>query len=720
MQASSRKHLALACAILAIPVASVQAEILGQSNAMVAGTEGYPVYRIPGFTVANDGSLLLFAEGRPNGGDPGGAGDIDMVYKRSTDGGQTWSPLSVLHQTNNFDYSDPRVVVDRNSGDIHLQYVQWPTNNGQAGVPVGLGSNSAVIYYQSSQDDGQTWSGPANINSQVKSPTWASLNTGPGLGIQLQWQDSAPSRNGRLLVPAHYRPTAYRGVSLYSDNNGATWTRGSGSTPNFVDESEVIELTNGDLLWDGRQGSGSVRNRSISHDGGNTWGEAHVGDITITAVDCGLARYSAERSGDDRDRILFSAPLGSNIGTGNSRDNIGVWTSYDEGKTFINPIQIESGSAAYSVIDRLPDDTIGLIYEVNHQTIRYVNFDLAELEKASHPSAMSHYDGFGNAIAPLRGGVGWSGAWDDGGATVVDGALEFDGYYTAGDERHVELRDADMSRSLGSGAFDLDANQAFYASIFIQHSSADGANAGSEFLDVLLQDGAGATQAAFGVGSNEGFFINELGGTISSPTGSAARDETYFVLVKIAAQDGSSGANADQISLAWYDDPAEVPADEAQVTWQLVGTTTENSSANIEQIKIAAGANADWLIDGLRFGTAYNAVVVDTGVALDDVLGDLNGDRQISLEDWILFRGHMRQNTGALTDEQRRREGDFDVSGLIDLGDYSTFVDLYDAAHGPSAFAAMLAVPEPSGGALIATCGIFELLRRRFLAVSKH
>lgn len=699
------RHLLLACATLAL-AGSGWAAVLGQSDALVAGN-GYHVYRIPGFAVAQDGSLLLFAEGRPSQSDPGGPGDIDLVYTRSTDGGRNWSSVSALHDLNGFDYSDPRVVVDRTSGDVHLQYVQWPTNTGQAGVPVGLGSNSSVVYHQRSTDNGQSWSGPANINGQVKDPSWASLNTGPGRGIQLQWQDGAPDRNGRLLVPAHHRPPSYRGVALHSDDGGATWTYGSGSTPGFADESEVVELTNGDLLWDGRQSGGAARNRFISRDGGDTWSDPHQGDITITAVDAGLVRYSARRSGDDRDRILFSGPLGSTPGAGNSRDNIGVWTSYDEGRTFINPVQIQSGSAAYSVIERLPDETIGLVYEVDHNTIRYVNFDLVELEKAEHPASMSHYDGFGNAIAPFRGGVGWSGAWTNAGASVAAGALEFDGYYTAGDEQHAVLRGASLTRRLGAGAFDLDANHALYASLFVRHSSVDGTDSGgNEFLDILLQDAAGATLAAFGVGSGENFFVNQLGAVVSAPADSLARDRTYLLLVRIVAQDGSGGANADQISLAWYGDPADVPAAEAQVDWQLVGTTTENSAETIEQIRLSAGVSADWLVDGLRIGSAFDAVVVDTGVSLPDVLGDLNGDRTITAEDWAVFRGRMRLDTSALPSEQRRREGDFNSSGLVDLADFAEFVVLFNAANGDNAFASLRAVPEPGGRAMFALYAI--------------
>ncbi|MFN3166212.1 MAG: exo-alpha-sialidase [Phycisphaeraceae bacterium] len=410
--------------------ASAQVELNVATDVMTAGQEGYAVYRIPGFAIASDGSLLLFAEGRPNQSDPGAAGDIDLVYKRSADAGQTWSGLTALRERPGFDFSDPRVVIDDATGQAHLLYVQWPTLCGQACVPTGLSNNSSVVYHHVSADHGATWSAPTSINTQVKDPAWASLNTGPGLGIQLKWQDADPSRNGRLVVPGHHRPTAYRGVAIYSDDGGATWSSGTGSTPHFADESEIIELTNGDLLWDARV-SGSGRNRSISSDGGQTWVNASSGDIPVSAVDTGMVRYSAKRAGDDRDRILYSAPLGTPAGAGNGRTNIGVWTSYDEGKTFINPVQIEPGSAAYSVIDKLNDGSVGLVYEVDHNTIRYVNFDLDALEGGAHSQDLTHYDDFGNPIDPSKGGIGWSGAWQVGDGVGYAGGNAITSFSTA-------------------------------------------------------------------------------------------------------------------------------------------------------------------------------------------------------------------------------------------------------------------------------------------------
>jgi Neuraminidase (sialidase) len=64
----------------------------------VAGVGGYTAYRIPALTVAPDGSLLAFAEGRRNS--VGDSGEIDIVCRRSGDGGATWADADFLSETN--------------------------------------------------------------------------------------------------------------------------------------------------------------------------------------------------------------------------------------------------------------------------------------------------------------------------------------------------------------------------------------------------------------------------------------------------------------------------------------------------------------------------------------------------------------------------------------------------------------------------------------------
>ena len=80
---------AVGCALSAAAVAKIN-----EVTVFKAGEDGYHTYRIPAIVRAKNGDLLAFAEGRKNG--PGDHGDIDIVLKRSTDGGVTWGPMRLV------------------------------------------------------------------------------------------------------------------------------------------------------------------------------------------------------------------------------------------------------------------------------------------------------------------------------------------------------------------------------------------------------------------------------------------------------------------------------------------------------------------------------------------------------------------------------------------------------------------------------------------------
>src|SRR3954470_9791695 len=65
-----------------------------QVDVFVAGRDGYHTFRIPSLLATPRGTLLAFCEGRK--GSRGDSGDIDLVLRRSTDGGATWGPLRVI------------------------------------------------------------------------------------------------------------------------------------------------------------------------------------------------------------------------------------------------------------------------------------------------------------------------------------------------------------------------------------------------------------------------------------------------------------------------------------------------------------------------------------------------------------------------------------------------------------------------------------------------
>ena len=403
----------MSCAALfqaSAEVISVSVPFVAPKGSYVTQQDRYYRFRIPGMIVAQDGSVLLFAEGRRGeGSDPrrDENAPIDLLMRRSTDNGRTWEPMVVIDSGfrpngDLVDFADPTPVLDATTGTAFLFYGQWPdmapitVAYGQSADP---GEGNHIVWVRSSTDNGKTWSDrkqivyPDEPHETSDGLYWRQAEPGPGHGIQLQWQDGQDSRNGRLVIPAKrsgsktpdgevtVEPFVY-----YSDDHGKTWQVSNVTSGPDANEDEVIELTDGTLLLDGRQNSGDFRRRHVSGDGGATWGPDSPDEIPITRVDGSLIRYSAKRDGHDRDRILFSGPRGEG---GLNRNNITVWTSYDEGKTFANPVTFNKGFAAYSVLQRLADGTIGMIVEtakdagVRYGELTFYRFDIAELEAGS-------------------------------------------------------------------------------------------------------------------------------------------------------------------------------------------------------------------------------------------------------------------------------------------------------------------------------------------------
>src|SRR5271157_3429796 len=91
---------------------------LEQTPVFISGQDGYHTYRIPSLIVTNKGTLLAFCEGRKtNGGD---IGDIDLLLKRSFDGGKTWTKAQVVWDDGPNTCGNPCPVLDSRNGTIWL------------------------------------------------------------------------------------------------------------------------------------------------------------------------------------------------------------------------------------------------------------------------------------------------------------------------------------------------------------------------------------------------------------------------------------------------------------------------------------------------------------------------------------------------------------------------------------------------------------------------
>ena len=81
-------------------------------------------YRIPAITTAPDGSLIAAIDERmPSCGDLKWSRDINIVIRRSDDGGRTWSPVrKVADFPDGQSASDPSLITDTVSGTVFLFY----------------------------------------------------------------------------------------------------------------------------------------------------------------------------------------------------------------------------------------------------------------------------------------------------------------------------------------------------------------------------------------------------------------------------------------------------------------------------------------------------------------------------------------------------------------------------------------------------------------------
>tara|TARA_R110002111_G_C5999101_1_gene372917 strand:+ start:162 stop:1319 length:1158 start_codon:yes stop_codon:yes gene_type:complete len=338
------------------------------------GESGYHSFRIPALIVSPQGTLLAFAEGRKN--NLNDSGDIDLVLKRSTDQGKTWSELSVVWNDGEHTCGNPCPVVDQSTGRIWLP-LTWNHGKDHANqIKDKTGRDTRRVYMSYSDDDGVTWKTPYEVTKTTKKPEWTWYATGPGNGIQL----TRGAHKGRLVIPCDHNVTldgkvVRRSHAIYSDDHGKTWQL-SQPIDEKTNECAVVELADGRLLMNMRSYHGqNQRAIAVSDDGGTTWSEVTLDAALIEPVcQASLIRVRFPESGKPG-QLLFSNPASK------KREKMTVRLSEDEGKTWSASRLVTPGSAAYSCLAVLSDGAVGLLYERDgSQKIDYVAFELDQFE----------------------------------------------------------------------------------------------------------------------------------------------------------------------------------------------------------------------------------------------------------------------------------------------------------------------------------------------------
>ncbi|MCX7825310.1 MAG: exo-alpha-sialidase [Verrucomicrobiae bacterium] len=348
-----------------------------------SGTDGYALYRIPGIVVTKKGTVLAWCEARRTG--KGDWGPIDVMMRRSFDGGKTWAPRQrIVHvegelpvnpvaAAQNLDKpgdntaNNPVAIADHETGAVHFLYCL----------------EYMRCFYMRSDDEGATWSKPVEITATFerfrKDYDWKVIATGPNHGIQL----THGAYKGRLVVPVWlslgtgghaHRPSVTS--TIYSDDHGQTWRRGEIAIPDqppyrYPSETVAVQLANGNVLLNARSESDAHRRiQTISKDGATGWSRPVFNEQLLEPICMGSIVRFSRKPDHDKNRILFANPHNldraqGKTTPGKSRDrrNLSVKLSYDECKTWPVNKALEPGYSAYSALAVLADGTILCFYE---------------------------------------------------------------------------------------------------------------------------------------------------------------------------------------------------------------------------------------------------------------------------------------------------------------------------------------------------------------------
>ncbi|WP_339925667.1 sialidase family protein [uncultured Cyclobacterium sp.] len=340
------------------------------------GDDGVAAFRIPGLATSNSGTVLAVYDVRYDDSSDL-QGDIDVGLSRSVDGGNTWEPMQIIMDMNEWGglpqdqngIGDPSILVDEASGDIYVVAL-WL--HGKPGTAAWRSSEPGLkpeetgqLMIVKSEDDGLTWTEPINITQPMKDASWQLFFNGPGKGISM--------KDGTLVFAAQYKDHEQipHSTIIYSQDQGETWQVGAGARSKTT-EAQVVELLNGELMLNMRDDRGGSRAVLTTPDMGKTWQEHPSNRSALIEPICmaSLIRYN-------QDWLLFSNPAATE-----GRYNITVKASKDEGLTWPEAHQVlldDQKGWGYSCMTMIDEENLGIIYESSQAHMTFQILPISEI-----------------------------------------------------------------------------------------------------------------------------------------------------------------------------------------------------------------------------------------------------------------------------------------------------------------------------------------------------
>lgn len=338
-----------------------------------SGTEGYASFRIPAIIRLPGKDLLAFAEGRvKNAGD---FGHVNIVMKRSKDGGESWGPIMVVATNATLQAGNPAPVVDLSDpkypkGRIFLFYNTGNVSEGQ----IRQGKGTREVLYVTSVDNGHSWARPVDITDQTSKilrpavhpqwnhpEDWRSYANTPGHALQIQ----TGKYKGRIYIAANHSAgtpksdfSDYVAHGFYTDDHGRSFHLSENSPIQGSNEATAAELSGGRVMMNTRNQKGDERARivTISGDGGHRWDTAYF-DHQLPDPICEGSLLTIKRR--KKGNVLAFC----NNDSRENRDSLTLRISFDDGQSWKRSYLVEPKDTGYSDIVDVTHEEVGVLYE---------------------------------------------------------------------------------------------------------------------------------------------------------------------------------------------------------------------------------------------------------------------------------------------------------------------------------------------------------------------
>ena len=361
-------------------------------GAMVFNVRSYPflprdngsrVYRIPAMIVADDGSIVVAADKRyQSHTDIGNGGHvIDIVVRRSTDGGKTWSaPVTIAKgegstasggDDKRCGFGDPSLVKGKD-GKLYCLFAAGNEGYfyGQKGMCMSVSTDNGVTW---SSGEGNPpvdlyWSGAIKNVATAGAAGFGLYDyfVTSGRGLYIPEDDIL-----MYLIPAQTMTseTEHTGDSqdyvFYSRDGGESWYFSETPMVQGGDEAKIIQMNDGSLFGSIRKGGNRRFNtatytknddgKTLSFNFGTQWENSQLYQASQNNQD--VYYYQRETTEGKTDVIIHSITTGNHV-------NFKLYYSTDKGVNWTEFLNVQTKGTRYVTMDKNPaNGSLYLLFE---------------------------------------------------------------------------------------------------------------------------------------------------------------------------------------------------------------------------------------------------------------------------------------------------------------------------------------------------------------------